>query len=315
MNASNVEIKEISNGVILPNFLIAGSAKCGTSSLHVHLAQHPEIFMSKRKEPRFFSSQFMSFPLGGPKDYRVEKWCVKNFDQYKALFENASGFKAVGESSADTLYFYKHTIPLIKQYLGDPKIILILRDPVKRAFSAYQHLVRDGRESLPFEDALLAEPERIKANYELIYHYRSVSHYYDPVKAFKDSFTDVKVILNEELAKNTHATLQEIFEFLDVSSDYVVQDTATRYNVSGKPRSAWLHEFLWEGHPLRNFIRPLVRAVIPAKKRQEIGRKILEKNLVKMTLDPATAKALKDEFREETLKLQSLIDKDLSKWL
>src|SRR5690606_4368815 len=162
--------------------------------------------------------------LGGPKDYRVEKWCVKNFDQYKALFENASGFKAVGESSADTLYFYKHTIPLVKQYLGDPKIILILRDPVKRAFSAYQHLVRDGRESLSVEEALLGEPERIKANYELIYHYWSVSHYYDPVKAFKDSFTDVKVILNEELAKNTHATLQEIFEFLDVSNDYVVKD-------------------------------------------------------------------------------------------
>src|SRR5688572_32011004 len=103
---------------ILPNLLIAGSAKCGTSSLHSYVAQHPEIFMSRKKEPRFITSQCTALPLGGPKDDRVEKWYVKTFPEYCDLFKDAGDFKVIGESSADNLYFYKKTIPVIKQYLG-----------------------------------------------------------------------------------------------------------------------------------------------------------------------------------------------------
>jgi hypothetical protein len=97
----------------LPNFLIVGAAKCGTSSLHNYLAYHPQIFMSKVKEPRFISSQFTPFPLNGPGDHKVESWYVKNFNDYVKLFENTNGALAVGESSADTLYFYKNNIMAI----------------------------------------------------------------------------------------------------------------------------------------------------------------------------------------------------------
>ncbi|HET9485956.1 MAG TPA: sulfotransferase, partial [Chryseosolibacter sp.] len=161
----------------LPNFLIVGAAKCGTSSLHKYLEQHPETFMSKVKEPRFISSQVMSGPLRGPGDHKVEAWYVKKYEDYVRLFEGAENYPAVGESSADTLYFYQGTIPVIKQYLGDPKIIIMLRNPVKRAFSSYQHLVRDLREELSFEEGLKEEPNRIKNNWELIYHYTAASMY------------------------------------------------------------------------------------------------------------------------------------------
>src|SRR5688572_32259706 len=99
---------------ILPNLLIAGSAKCGTSSLHSYLAQHPEIFMSRKKEPRFITSQCTPLPLKGPKDHRVEKWYVKTFPEYTNLFKEAKAHKVIGESSADNLYFYKYSIPVIK---------------------------------------------------------------------------------------------------------------------------------------------------------------------------------------------------------
>lgn len=115
----------------LPNLLLVGAAKCGTSSLHKYLDQHTGIFMSKVKEPRFISSQVTPFPLNGPGDHKVEAWYVKNYEDYLKLFEEAGDKQAVGESSADTLYFYKGTIPVIKQYLGDPKIIIMLRNPVK----------------------------------------------------------------------------------------------------------------------------------------------------------------------------------------
>src|SRR5690606_32883708 len=118
--------------------------------------------------------------------------------------------------------------------------------PVKRAFSAYQHLVRDGRESLSFEEALKAEPDRIRDNWELIYHYRSVSKYYVPVKNFTENFSRVKVILSDQLEKNTEATLRDVFEFLEVDPTYKIDDTKTKYNVSGKPKSRWLHSVLSE---------------------------------------------------------------------
>lgn len=300
---------------LLPNLLIAGSAKCGTSSLHNYLAQHPEIFMSKKKEPRFITSQCGLLPLNGPKDHRVEKWIVKSYDEYCDLFKEADGYKVIGESSADNLYFYKKTIPVIKQYLGDPRIILVLRNPVKRAFSAYQHMVRDDRESMSFEDGLKHEQERVDNNWELIYHYRSVSRYYEPVKAYLENFTNVKVILNEDLAKQPEKTLKEVFEFLGVDASFEVKDAKTKHNMSGVPKSRWLHEFLFEGHPIRDFFRPVVRFFIPSTVRQNVSLKIQQSNLERMEMNPDTAKMLKAEFREEILKLQNLIQKDLSRWL
>lgn len=89
----------------LPNFLLVGAAKCGTSSLHKYLDQHLQIFMSKVKEPRFISSQVIPFPLNGPGDHKVESWYVKKYRDYLKLFESAEGYPAVGESSADTLLF------------------------------------------------------------------------------------------------------------------------------------------------------------------------------------------------------------------
>ena len=89
----------------LPNFLLVGAAKCGTSSLHRYLDQHPDIFMSKVKEPRFISSQVTPFPLNGPGDDKVEAWYVKKYEDYVKLFDGSDGYRAVGESSADTMYF------------------------------------------------------------------------------------------------------------------------------------------------------------------------------------------------------------------
>jgi len=302
------------NKTILPNFLIAGTAKCGTSSLHNYLAQHPQIFMSKAKEPRFITSQFTPFPLNGPGDHKVERWYIKRYDDYAKLFENANNAIAIGESSADTSYFYKGSIPVIKKYLGDPKIIIMLRNPVKRAFSAYQHLVRDNRETIPFAEALEKEPERIKNNWELIYHYTAVSKYYEPVKAFQENFSHVKIVLNEDLEKRPNETLKEIFEFLGVDPTVAV-DTGVRHNMSGVPKSRWLHEFLFEGNTVRQVVRPLVRLFLSHEKRKKISQKILAGNLTPMEIDPEMKKKLAAVFKDDVQKLEGLLQKDLSGWL
>ena len=297
----------------LPNLLIVGAAKCGTSSLHKYLNQHPDIFMSKVKEPRFISSQVTPFPLNGPGDQKVEAWYVKNYDDYLKLFEGSEGYRVVGESSADTLYFYKGTIPIIKQYLGDPKIIIMLRDPVKRAFSAYQHLVRDLREDLSFEDGLVEEHNRIKNNFELIYHYSTASLYYDSVKAFLDNFSSVKIVLTEDQENRPQQVLRDIFRFLNVDPNCDV-NTEIRYNMSGKPKSQWLHQFFFEGNIARKLAQPIVRRLFSHETRMRIAQKIQEKNLTRLTINQHTKKKLQEFFEEDIRKLEKLLNRDLSLW-
>ncbi len=299
---------------ILPNFLIVGMAKCGTSSLSKYLQQHPDIFISHKKEPRFLSSQVMRFPMNGPKDDQVEKWYVKDFESYTNLFADARA-KAIGEASADTLYFYKGTIPVIKHYLGNPRIVIIIRNPVSRTMSAYKHLIRDGRENLSLEEALIRENERIRENYELIYHYKSVSKYYEPIKAFKEAFPEVLVILNEDLMRNPMATLSQVFQFLDVP-DYYNVDTSMKHNIAGKPRNRMLQDFMQQDHLVRKAVKPIARAIFPSKeKRERFFYWITQKNLKELVLQPETKALLINEFRDDILKTSRLINKDLSMYL
>lgn len=296
----------------LPNFLIAGAAKCGTSSLHNYLAQHPEIFMSKVKEPRFFSS-YGQPSLGGPKDDEVEAWYVKDYEKYKALFDNVNGEKMIGESSADTLYFHENTIPLIKERLGDPKIVIILRDPVKRLFSAYQHMRRDERESLELKDALKEEDKRIAENWELIYHYTTASKYSEPLEAFMNNFSTLKVVINEELLSDPQKVLKEVFEFLEVDPNQDIE-TGIKYNQSGIPKFKFIHNLLFKGDGIRKYISPIARTFMNHEQRKKLSHKIQGANLSKLTMDPALKPELNKIFQSDVAKLESLINKDLSNW-
>lgn len=296
-----------------PDFLIAGMAKCGTTSLAAYLQQHPEVFITEHKEPRFITSACGKFPEGGPKDHLVKDWYVKDWDEYLSLFENATETVA-GEASADTLYFYKDTIPVIKKYLGDPQIILILRNPVKRAFSAYTHLVRDQREALSFESAVDAEPNRIKDNWELIYHYKSVSMYYDCVKAFMDNFTNVKVVINEDLRKKPRETMHELFRFLGVSDNLDI-NTNQDHNVSGMPKSQVIHNSLQSETWLRKAVRPLARLIFPTEElRSSAVAWLSAKNIDRMTIPPVMEDELYAYFREDVEKMEGLLGRELKSW-
>jgi len=143
----------------LPNFLIVGAAKSGTSSLHQYLIQHPDIFMPSYnkegknvKEPQFLIKE------------KVEKrlhFGVWDWEEYKALFDDSGEYKSVGESTVFYLYYYKESIKNIKFRLGDDvKIIIVLRNPIDRAYSAFQHVSRSVKENLSFEEALKREENR-----------------------------------------------------------------------------------------------------------------------------------------------------------
>lgn len=298
---------------ILPNFLLAGAAKSGTTALYYQLKGHPEIHWSPVKEPCFFSAQIIDFPQNGIRD--DEKYYARTLGDYYKLFAGAEGKKAIGEASVDTLYFYKKTIPLIKQYLGDPAIILMLRHPIERAFSAYMHLVRDNREFLSFEEGLKQEAERIRQNWQCMWHYQTRGMYYQQVKAFKEAFSRVSVWLYDDFKKAPQATIKQILEFLGVDSTFQPVNTSARYNVTGIPRFKCLNNFFLMKNKMQRSIRNIGSFLLTEDRWVKFREGIRAKFYVKAVMKPGTRAFLLESFREDILKLQDLLDRDLGHWL
>lgn len=298
---------------ILPNFLIAGAAKSGTTAFYYQLKGHPEIYLSPVKEPCYFSSTVLHLPQPGIKDEL--KSYVKTFEEYCKLFANAGDKKAVGEASADTLYFYEKTIPVIKQVLGDPKIIILLRDPVDRAFSAYLHLVRDNREYLSFEDGLKEEEERIRRDWQCMWHYKNRGMYYRQVKAFKEAFSRVHIVLYEDFRRNPRDVIRQACEFLEVDTSYKPADTRARYNVSGFPRFRALNNIFLMKNIVQRTARKVGSAILTEDRWAKFRDSVRAKLFVKSPMIPETRAHLQQVFREDILRLQDLLQRDLGHWL
>jgi len=298
----------------LPNFLIVGAAKSGTTSLYYYLKQHPEVYMSPVKEPKFITAQFLAFPLKGIGDEKVEQNIVKSYNEYCNLFNNITIEKAIGEASADNLYFYDDAIVHIKKYLRNIKIIIILRNPTERAFSHFCHFIRDNREYLTFEEALKEEESRKKNNWVFGWHYTNVGFYYPQVKAYLDNFDQEKIYLYDDLRKDTLGLIKDIYGFLGVDTSFI-PDISIRYNVSGIPKNKFIHKFLKEPNILKTIVKPAAKFLIPKDKRRKVMERIKMKNLQKPQMKPETREYLKNLYREDILKLQDLIKRDLSSWL
>lgn len=297
----------------LPNFLIVGAAKCGTTSLYYYLRQHPEIFLSANKEPKFFSSLVLKFPLRGPGDDFVEKHrMVKSWEAYGQLFAEVRAERAVGEASTDYLYRGRQIIPHIRQRLGDPRIIILLRDPVERAFSSWRHLRRDGRETASFDDALEAERERQLLNWEFIWSYKDVGFYAAQVRAYLENFSRVHVCLFEDFAARPGEELRAIYRFLDVSEAFEA-DTSRVYNPGTAGGVSWLGRLLTTTAGTGNARTIEPRTVF----RSRLGRRLVDFILraSQESMSPTTGARLQSAFREDVARLGALLNRDLSHWL
>lgn len=292
----------------LPNFIIVGAAKCGTTSLCHYLNQHPEIFISPNKEPRFFAPEFYTQYTNGP----VRRGSLRpkmSWQEYQSLFKRVKNEKAIGEASTE--YLFLSQVPSrIKSTLPDVKLISILRDPSDRAFSAYCYQLRDGCENLSFAEALDDEARRTQENWRPGWLYQQVGLYYKQLYRYTSIFEaqQFKVYFYEELDRQPIKTLQNIFNFLEVSPDFV--PNLARKNVSAVPKSLLLNQLLSNQSPLSD-----LKPYFP-KKMQLFSQYIKRKNRsYKPNLSNEIRKQLVDSYREDILKLQNLVDKDLSDWM
>jgi hypothetical protein len=299
--------------VTMPNFLVIGAGKSGTTSLYHYLSQHPEVYMSPMKEPKFFCFEGEKPTFQGPgDDEEINRKCVTTIDAYKALFEGVADEKAVGEASSMYLY-YPRTPERIRRHVPDARLIAVLRNPVERAYSSYLHCVRDRGEPLgDFAEALCEEEERIDEGWGPLWHYKTVGFYFDQLRRYFDTFDrcQIRIYLYEDLNTDAGGVLRDIFDFLDVDDSYA-PDISLKHNVSGVPRSRVLHALLNKPNPIKTVLKPLV----PVGPRRALNHRITGRNLLRPRLAPEVRRRLVEAYSEDVTKVQDLIQRDLSKWL
>lgn len=299
----------------LPNALLFGTVKSGSSSLYYYLRQHPEIYTSPTKEPNFFAFLEQKPEFAGPDDEIINERSVTDWAGYEALFNGVMKEKIVCEASV--MYIYNSSAALhIKQYLPNVKLFALLRNPADRAFSSYLHTRRDGREPADsFVEALNIEPQRIAENWGHLFHYRQMGFYYEQLKGYYKLFPaeQIAIFKYEDFARQPLPVIKQIFRFLQV--DHTFQpDTTRRYNVSGTPKSKLLQRWLTRPNSLKNLLKP----VIPDRIRNDLimnNLKQFNMNVEKPALDPAIREKLLNGYRDDILKLQDLVQIDFSTWL
>jgi hypothetical protein len=299
---------------VLPTFFAVGAAKAGTTSLYRYLGSHPEIFVSPVKEPFFFSFMDEDPHFEGPHDDEINQDIITDPHRYRRLFDEATAEQERGEFSNSYLYFLR-SAPRIREWVPDAKILIMLRDPVRRAFSHYLQGRMLGHEHLSFEEALAREEKREAQNWRWHYQYRDQSRYAEAVQTYLDRFgrEQVHVVIFDDFVTDTRQTVRQIARFLGVNEDFYDSYEFSRHNETVLPRSEVIHTLFQS----ENVIRKIARALTPLSFRRWMADFVKSLNYgqeQKPTLDPDTEMELQKEFRADVKQLEDLIGRDLTAW-
>ena len=304
----------------LPDFLIVGAARSGTSALYSILKKDPRIFMPQEKEPMFFVcwEQPVYFRLTGKNKKARADFTIHDLKEYEKTFEKARENQVLGEGSTWYLYAHETVIPNIKKLYGTKhdllKIIILLRDPVQRAWSHYWKKINQGNEYLPFPEAVNNNTIKRRLEEGLIpsYDYIGFGNYYIQVKAYLDHFSKVKIILFEEFKKNPEETTKEILQFLGLNKTGNIKKTKYT-NPAGIPKnftSSIVEKLIFKPNKYRGYIKH----IFPFETRRNI--KYFLGNVIynKKELPSEYKKILESGYKENTSKLRRLLNKDLAQW-
>lgn len=219
---------------MMPNFIIIGAPRSGTTSLYHYLRQHPEIAMSRIKESNYFS--YLAAQV--EKEYQIEPvsgWDVTTRPAYESLFAVNAQTRAIGE--ATPFYLYVPGVPR-QIYLQIPnvKLILILRNPVDRAYSAYLKNRREGVETRSFEDAIRQELHDPGMVVKSEYYYVRAGFYSQHIARYLEYFKKscLKIVFQDDLLRAPQTLLSDLFLFLGVDPSFV-PDTSVRFNEALPP--------------------------------------------------------------------------------
>lgn len=283
------------------HFVCVGAQKAGTTTLHDILNQHPKIGLPVVKESHFFS-----------KDEQYSKGLHFYFKYYFSQRKKELMYGEVNpEFSYDQIVSER-----LKEHFKELKIIMIIRNPVDRAFSQYLMTKRRGLEPLSFEEAMEKENDRlVSPDGHMNYSYAARGKYCEQIKRYQDLFGkgSVKIILFEDFVRATPEKIQEICEFID-APDFTF-DFTIKSNQASESRSKLLRDFLYQPNPVKKVLGKLVYS-------QKIKDRIavrLDKANLKQGKKERISNKLKEKiyhqyFKSEIESLETLLKKDLSHW-
>lgn len=296
--------------IIWPNFFIVGASKAGTTSAWAYLRKHPQIFLPRMKEPSYFVS--------APQPPGLESYyCTANLTVYRELYKNAAGYKAIGDAS--TAYLWDREVAArLHAVAPQARIVILLRDPVERAYSQYCMLGRANMDPLPFAEAVHRDnSESVNSNYwwnDWIYVERGL--YYEQVRRYIELFgrEQVGIFFFEDLAKDPLSVMQAICRHIGVDPALLDPSGFDRaHNASLVPRSKWLYDLLRFAVP-----HGLRRAILPIAAREWLQTTSLFYRRDKPPIDAKTARYLQSIYEPDLCRLEELLGRKLpqlrAKW-
>ena len=288
-----------------PNYILLGAAKSATTTIYDILRQNSNVFTPQFKEPHFFN---------------INDNYEKGFSWYlNTYYKNSIDSKVVVDFTPSYLYSEKSAERIFENLGKGVKFIIILRDPVDRAFSHYLHSKRDGHEKESFERAIKLEQKRLGEYMldndfvsELRFSYISQGLYFKMIKSYL-KFYDLNdfLIINfdKEISNNMQVTLDRISKFLDIEIDSELSNIHS--NKSGVSKFQTINKFILN----ENIFRKFFKKIIPYNIRQIIKNKIRNFNKQDVNYTPLSSD-LKSElfdtyFKEDVSNLENLLNKKM----
>lgn len=282
----------------LPNFFVLGAMKGGTTTLNAYLQRHPEVFMSKTKEPHYYS---------GVTDPVLPT--VRSAAEYSRLFREAKYARAIGEASASYLWSGRAADRLAVER-PEAKMVIVLRDPISRAHSHYLMSVRNGIEQRTFLDALQHDWSLGDLPWGQKHLYVELGQYADQVERYLSRFgrNALFVTTSQELRESPRAVLTSICRFLGVSSDPVDGMLAVPDQYSfGMPRGR-----LSSGIMSSRLVRDVSRALLPWSIRQAVMNRVLLRDKSRPEMEQEAVEFLRPLFKDEPARLEAMLGRSFT---
>ena len=285
------------------DFFIVGAPKAGTTSLYHYLNEHPKISMSSVKEPNYFSHEELETQK---LYYKSNK--INSLDSYHNLFPTRDANLIYGEASVSYL-FYKNVAKKIKTYNKNAKIIILLRNPIERAFSHYLMDARLGLISESFE-SVVDGFETTSKNKLYYQQYIELGKYYNQISNYKRLFNDKNILIidYEDFKNKTSLSVTTVFDFLQIDTSFMPNLDLT-HNTFRKPKFTFI-EKLYSNHSIRCIIKKLIFS----KFKNYINQIVFDKE-DKPILSQDLRVRLKSIFKNDVNKLSDMLNKDFSKWI
>ncbi|WP_053976071.1 sulfotransferase domain-containing protein [Mangrovimonas xylaniphaga] len=236
---------------------IIGFPKCGTSSLFDVLAKHEAIASSSKKEPHFFMDRNEVLNFQGKGDDVWQKMVVTSEEKYNQLFSTSPKTEYLMEGSTNYIYS-THALENIRKKFSEVKIIVCLRDPVMRAFSAWMHLKAGERENLTFYEALQNENIRINDNYEYLWRYKMGGQYEKWISQLLNIFDEADILfINSKEMVNQNEIKKKCFDFLSLHTNEgnVIANHTTSRNEGGFIKNQFIHNLQISNSSLMKFVK------------------------------------------------------------